>query len=508
MQSPTNSNSYSVGDSPSSNRDSTNAGIGKQDDQYAYLAASVSPIATFVNDPKDDLDRILLHEDFPTLLAMAAKVKETRKQMCLRGEKSSQPLQYRPKTSLQPDTVLQSVERLKQTFLARPHEDMMIPRKRYPIIDALLEDSILMLQKEYECGEKWLQMYQLQHPNSSVMQPSCPTNTASSPKKRSGRGAKKSLVSGSNNDTNSNSNYSKEAIAVKYSKWQTDILMNWMISNRDQPFPDPSAIESLISQTGLSQTQIINWTTNVRKRNRKATCEGGKKPHHFIDFLFLAQDREQKQAAQVAPISSAQNTSLSSYGASLSSPGLSTNQLHHAKSPDISLTRSTYNQSESSQYASLSTSTNNNNFNISIQCPVQDYDLELQHMGSKEVDDDYFCDTEDTMLVDTCISRNIFDEVEPLPYNIQSDPVILSDFATKWFDVPLEPAILDHCDNETKNIGIGTTVWTKTTATSDNVGSLLQRQRSDQTFLDQLDDLDDHDIQKWVQDMGLSHSMK
>jgi hypothetical protein len=39
--------------------------------------------------------------------------------------------------------------------------------------------------------------------------------------------------------------------------------------------------------TGLNQTQIVNGTTNVRKRNRKATCDGAKNPHHFIDFLFL-----------------------------------------------------------------------------------------------------------------------------------------------------------------------------------------------------------------------------
>jgi hypothetical protein len=39
----------------------------------------------------------------------------------------------------------------------------------------------------------------------------------------------------------------------------------------------------------------VNWTTNVRKRNLKATIEGGKKPHHFLDFLFMAVHRERQQ---------------------------------------------------------------------------------------------------------------------------------------------------------------------------------------------------------------------
>ena len=43
---------------------------------------------------------------------------------------------------------------------------------------------------------------------------------------------------------------------------------------------------------------MVNWTTNVRKRNLKATVEKGKKPHHFLDFLFLADNRERKNSVQ------------------------------------------------------------------------------------------------------------------------------------------------------------------------------------------------------------------
>jgi hypothetical protein len=52
----------------------------------------------------------------------------------------------------------------------------------------------------------------------------------------------------------------------------------------------------LSEKTGLTYSQVVNWTTNVRKRNLKATVENGKKPHHFLDFLFLAQHRDNKHA--------------------------------------------------------------------------------------------------------------------------------------------------------------------------------------------------------------------
>jgi hypothetical protein len=91
--------------------------------------------------------------------------------------------------------------------------------------------------------------------------------------------------------------------------------MNWMIEHKEQPFPDQSDIEDLMSRTGLSHSQVVNWTTNVRKRNRKATCENGKKPHHFIDFLFLVQDRDEREekAAIMQQYSAARPIALGNY---------------------------------------------------------------------------------------------------------------------------------------------------------------------------------------------------
>jgi hypothetical protein len=208
----------------------------------------------------DDVDRMVCHEDFPLLLALAAKVKGMRESMT--QEAPSPGVQH-----MDPGQVLGAVDRIQARFMFKGQVNSVVIKGMYPLTDSMMDESFHILQKELERCEAWYDL-----------------------KKKARTAHSKRRTTGDD-----------EAIAVKYSKWQTDILMDWMIAHKHHPFPDQEQTKELGDRTGLSQSQIINWTTNVRKRNMKATVEGGKKPHHFVDFLFLAQDRDRRQAQGLDP---------------------------------------------------------------------------------------------------------------------------------------------------------------------------------------------------------------
>ena len=257
----------------------------------------------------DDFDIMLMHEDFPHLLTIAAKVKSTHRTIAkvldpsgisIPGHTIASPslatkstnAPYQPKNTLLPDEVLRAVDRMQQVLIQKKSSDKsIIPRGLYPITDSLMEDAMIVLHQEYECGKEWL----TQHDESTKL-----VVCSSISDELSGLHGKRNRHELSLSSDNSSNTATGGPITIKYAKWQTDALMNWMIENKDQPFPDTEAIEFLVQQTGLTSSQIVNWTTNVRKRNRKATCENGKKPHHFLDFLFLVHDRETKKANTAA----------------------------------------------------------------------------------------------------------------------------------------------------------------------------------------------------------------
>jgi hypothetical protein len=294
--------------------------------------STVSPTPSASCDPKDDLEIMLLHEDFATLLSAAADLKEIREHIALHREKDEEQLQRKKhggssistttggdqsadengdeaseeassstshaggvvvvpvfqqiaKSAEHNNQILTALDRMQKALVvsaghhggnaaavaaaahaagggAPPHHNAKkIPSGRYPVIDSVLEDAIAKLQHEYECCEAWIQKQ-------------FPTTQAG------GIAFKKR---------------DRTTLAVKYPKAQTDILMEWMIENREDPFPTEDDLCMLAERTGLTTSQVVNWTTNVRKRNRKAVLDNKKKPHHFIDFLFLVQERENKK---------------------------------------------------------------------------------------------------------------------------------------------------------------------------------------------------------------------
>jgi hypothetical protein len=270
----------------------------------------------------DDFDIMLLHEDFPHLLMIASQVKKTQWKIANKLNNSTVDSgmfttpsntydTYRPKHAMLPEEVLLAVDRMQEVLINRKRSNddnatSTIPRGRYPITDSLMEDAMIALQQEYDFGQQWLidndhcDRATIQDSSSNDM-PSSSTSTLYNTTNHNKRG-RYDVVSSTESASGGSCNgaaATSAPITVKYAKWQTDALMNWMIDNKDQPFPDADAIEMLIEQTGLTNSQIVNWTTNVRKRNRKATCENGKKPHHFLDFLFLVHDRECKKATAV-----------------------------------------------------------------------------------------------------------------------------------------------------------------------------------------------------------------
>jgi hypothetical protein len=214
----------------------------------------------------DDLDLMICHEEFTNLVALANKVKQVEKaQQSCASASAYYEMNRREiaNSSLAPAEVVAAVERMQEQLSVK---NVVIRRGMYPLTDAMMDDNFSILQQELEYCECCLRKAKKQ------------SKHAASP------------GGGGNGD----------AIVAKYPKWQTDILMKWVIDHKDDPRPDNHQIEKLSAETGLTRSQIVNWTTNVRKRNRKATLDG-KKPHHFIDFVFLAQERDKSQGGVSNP---------------------------------------------------------------------------------------------------------------------------------------------------------------------------------------------------------------
>mmetsp|Transcript_15187 Transcript_15187/g.22549 ORF Transcript_15187/g.22549 Transcript_15187/m.22549 type:complete len:1052 (+) Transcript_15187:210-3365(+) len=260
----------------------------------------------------DEFDRFVSHEDFPKFLAVATRVKMAKERIMIvssavsssfpsillslvkrldmntdRGTASD--LRNISMTPLLTGELCLKAEHIHSVLLSQSSFPLLVTRGMFPATDFLLDEAVNALAtdlKQYCSIASAAKVPASPLSCSSQISVLLSTNTteipAYSPKKKKRRGGKDEREGVG------------EAIAVKYKKKQTDILNDWMIMHRDHPFPDSSEIEVLGKAAGLKYSQVVNWTTNIRKRSLKATVENGKKPHNFLDFLFLAEDRDKK----------------------------------------------------------------------------------------------------------------------------------------------------------------------------------------------------------------------
>ncbi|GKY90416.1 hypothetical protein MPSEU_000015400 [Mayamaea pseudoterrestris] len=240
--------------------------------------------------PVDDFSLLLQHQDFPTIVSLAAMVKLGRQQYHSGGYSTTIThgvANRKPSHSgapLQTDEVLRAVSTLQAKLLNAPPRT--IARDVHPMTDILVDDIIKTLQRELQAMEA------TKRATTGTASTQVSPDTSRSIHGDSSNAVLPAIAKSGALDMNATATpMSGAPIATKYTKQQTDVLMTWMIHNVHQPFPTNADIQYLMQQTQLSHSQVVNWTTNVRKRNRKATCESRKKPHHFLDFLFLKQHK-------------------------------------------------------------------------------------------------------------------------------------------------------------------------------------------------------------------------
>ena len=245
---------------------------GDCNDKPNFKALSPSPVVRVkkivVNGIKDterldELDLILCHEEFEALVSLCKKVKNMHQ--ILRGGAPEAQIYYEqnmpatPKSALTSNEVMAFVQRLRQD-LSNP--STVIRRGTFPVTDASLDDNFAILRRELEYCESCIRKTAtlVNAPAKSISSPCC---------------------------------------SSKYAKWQSDILFRWLVDNHKAPKLRRDVCVDLASRTGLTPHQVSTWLQNMRRRRQTNTVKGTKKAAHFLDYLFLAHERDQANADEV-----------------------------------------------------------------------------------------------------------------------------------------------------------------------------------------------------------------
>ena len=152
------------------------------------------------NEKTNDVEHMICHENFGTVLALSSKVKAIRKY--LSGE-SKLLLPITNSDDVTIDENIKDMWKVIRMKICGEGANTVISRGTHPHIDSLIDESIEVMKKELHKCILHQSLYEKAKDNKQDL------------RKRKGK-----------------KNGNRAPIAVKYSKAQTDILTNWMIENR------------------------------------------------------------------------------------------------------------------------------------------------------------------------------------------------------------------------------------------------------------------------------------
>jgi len=229
----------------------------------------------------DELDLIVCHEEFHSLVALVEKVKHVQ-DLLQRAAPSAMEFYETnkppvPKSCLGADEVLAVVERMREQL---SFTDVIIRRGSYPVTDAMMDDNFTILQSELEFCETCLRNSYAEAGRMLYQRPIVTTPTA------------QGMPHAAPSPTPQRRTPTTSSSSTKYSKWQSDILLQWLVDHHKDPTLSKYQARELAQRTGLKPSQVSTWLQNMRRRRKKNTIEGTKKATHFLDFLFLANERD------------------------------------------------------------------------------------------------------------------------------------------------------------------------------------------------------------------------